>query len=199
MSNRSATSSRPRLGRLVPAVLILAACGGAAAAPTASPAGPTGAIGTLRPSPTPVPGDPGNGNTGGIVFPPVDPPDDPLFGPANYVTPIAGTLNPHPVNVQLLRAVQREDGTILADLRWWSGVAPCNQLDHVEMARDEAARTIHLTVIEGAGKGDVACIEIAQLNATTVDLGTLAAGAWKLSAEGDAPTISLEVKELQPR
>jgi hypothetical protein len=49
-------------------------------------------------------------------------------------------------------------------------------------------------VIEGAGKGDVACIEIAQLSATTVDLGTLAAGEWTLSAEGDAPAIKLQVE-----
>ena len=119
---------------------------------------------------------------------------DPLFGDANYVTPGADLLNPRPVNVQLVRALQKEDGTVIVDLRWWSGVAPCNQLDHVEIVKDETARTIRFTVIEGSGKGDIACIDIAQLNATNVDVGALPAGEWKLSAEGDAPEINLQVK-----
>jgi hypothetical protein len=203
---------------LLPAlVLTLAACAGAAATP--SPTAPGEPGGTPRPTPTAVPGDPGNaggggvtdpgtgvggggtgGNPGGgIVFPVpggggVDPNLDPLFGNANYVTPAPDLVNPRQVNVQLVRALQQDDGTVVADLRWWTGVAPCNLLDHVEIAKDEAARTIRFTVIEGSGKDDVACIDIAQLNATLVDLGTLGAGEWKLSAEGDAPEITLTVK-----
>lgn len=196
-------------------VLTLAACAGTAAAPSPSPTGPAG---TPRPTPTAVPGDPGNSGSGGggtdpgnggggtggspgtgigIPFPGAgdgDPNLDPLFGDATYVTPGADLLNPHPVNVQLVRALQKDDGTVIVDLRWWSGVAPCNQLDHVEIVKDEAARTIRFTVIEGSGKGDIACIDIAQLSATIVDVGALAAGDWKLSAEGDAPEINLQVK-----
>ncbi|HJP89820.1 MAG TPA: hypothetical protein VJ850_12365 [Candidatus Limnocylindrales bacterium] len=215
MPNRIAPN---RLALLLPAaILTLAACAGSAAAPTPSPS--AAPIATPAPTPTAVPGDPGSGSGGsggrsggsgggtdpgtgtggqpgggiGGLFPD-DPNQNPLFGQATYLTPATDLQNPHPVNVQLVRALQREDGTVLADLRWWSGVAPCSQLDHVEIAKDEAARTIKLTVIEGAGKGDVACIDIAQLSATAVDLGTLGAGTWKLSAEGDAPTIALEVK-----
>lgn len=205
------------LGLLLPSiVLTLAACAGAAGpSPTPGPAG------TPRPTPTAVPGDPGNGNPGGGITDPGtgtggsgggtggapgagigipfpggggDPNQNPLFGAATYVTPGADLLNPHPVNVQLVRAVQDDDGSVIADLRWWSGVAPCSQLDHVDIVRDDAARTIRFTVIEGSGKGDIACIEIAQLTATTVNLGTLAAGAWTLSAEGDAPAITLDVR-----
>ena len=211
---------RPKLALLLPGlVLSLAACAGSTAAPTASPS--AAPIGTARPTPTAVPGDPGSGDPGGIldpgtgsggggggtggkpgtgvpggiVFPdPGDPSQNPLFGQANYVTPMANLINPHPVNVQLLRALQQEDGTIVADLRWYSGVAPCNQLDHVDIVKDDAAKTIRLTVIEGSGPGDMACIDIAQLNATTIDLGKLAAGKWKLSAEGDAAEINLDVK-----
>lgn len=207
--NASSRSKRPSLALLLPAlVLTLAACAGSAAVPSPSPS--IGPVATVRPTPTPVLGDPGNGgagggtdpgtgtgggnNGGGIVVPPGDPNTDPLFGQANYVTPAKDLLNPHPVNVQLVRAIQNEDGTIAAELRWWSGVAPCNQLDHVQYEQDDAARTIKLTVVEGSGKGDIACIDIAQLNATTIDLGTLAAGEWKLSAEGDAPTINLTVQ-----
>lgn len=209
-------SNRTRLPLLLPAlVLTLAACAGSAGGPSPSPTAGTG--GTPRPTPTAVPGDPGSGGIGGggtdpgnggggsggnpgtgigIPFPGNggDPNLDPLFGDATYVTPGTGLVNPHPVNVQLVRAFQNADGTVLADLRWWSGVAPCYQLDHVEIVKDETARTIRFTVIEGSGKGDIACIEIAQLNATTVDLGTLTAGEWKLSAEGDAPEINLQVK-----
>lgn len=138
-----------------------------------------------------VGGQPGGG-IGGLF--PGDPNQNPIVGQATYVTPGADLINQHPVNVQLVRAIQLDSGGIVADLRWWSGVAPCSQLDHVDIARDDAAHTIRFTVIEGSGKGDMACIDIAQLTATTVDLGTLAPGAWKLSANGDAPEINLDVQ-----
>lgn len=128
----------------------------------------------------PIPGDGAN--------------DNPLFGNATYLQPSQGLINQRTVNVQLVRAVLNADGTVTADLRWWSGVAPCSQLDHVEIVADEAARTIHLKVIEGSGGGDIACIEIAQLSATAVHLGALSSGDWTISAEGDAPAITLEVK-----
>jgi hypothetical protein len=196
------------------AALALAACGTAAApSPTAWP---STAPATARPTPTAVPGDGGSAGTGGggigtdpgngggsnpgtgtgggpiIPFPP-DPNQNPLLGEANYVVPMQNLINQHTVNVQLVRALVQDDRTALVDLRWWSGVAPCNQLDHVEIARDDAAKTINLKVIEGSGHGDVACIDIAELHATTVNLGTLAAGTWTISADGDAPPIPLEV------
>jgi len=96
------------------------------------------------------------------------------------------------VLVGLIRAVADSTG-VTAELRWWSGVAPCNALDSVQVEKDETAKTIKLTVIEGSGQGDQACIDIAQLKATVVDLGNLAAGTWTISAEGDAPAITIEV------
>ena len=123
---------------LTVATLGLAACAGAAAPPSST----QGAIATPKPTPTAVPGDPGNGgNTGGgsgiggtdpgsgtgggIVIPvPGGPHDNPLFGNATYVKPTLGLVNQRTVNVQLLRAVVNADGTVTADLRWWSGVAP---------------------------------------------------------------------------
>jgi hypothetical protein len=182
------------------AILTLAACGGTAATPTSTPA----PVVTPRPTPTAVPGDPGStggsgadpgsGGGGGIVIPvPGNPNDNPLFGNATYVKPTQGLINQRTVDVQLLRAVMNADGTATADLRWWSGVAPCSELDHVEMTADEAAKTLHFKVIEGSGGGDVACIDIAQLTATAVDLGKLAAGTWTLSVEGTAAPIPLDV------
>ena len=191
----------------------IGACGSAAApGPSAGPAA------TPRATPTAVPGqggsgsgisDPGTGggsggNTGGgsnpgnggggIIIPiPGDPNQNPLVGNANYVIPTAGLVNQHPISVQLVRAAINDDGLVAADLRWWSGIAPCNQLDSVQITRDDAARTISLKVIEGSGPGNDVCIEIAELRATVVDLGKLASGSWTISAEGDAPAITLDV------
>jgi hypothetical protein len=200
-----ARPSRRALALALPLTLIIAACS-AAAAPTPSPATPT-----PRPTPTAVPGEGGSGepgggsggNTGGgsepgnpgdgIVFPfPPVPGGDPLLGDATVVEPKAGTLNPHPINVQLVRATV-QDGHVIVEARWYSGVEDCYPTDSVQVDIDEDAKTIKVTVLEGSAAGDVMCIEIALLKATAVDLGALAAGTWTISAEGDAKPIELEV------
>lgn len=199
-----ARPSRRALALALPLTLIIAACS-AAAAPTPSPAAPS-----PRATPTAVPGEGGSGepgggsggNTGGgepgnpgdgIVFPlPPLPGDDPLLGDATVVVPKAGTLNPHPVNVQLVRATV-QDGHVIVEARWYSGVEDCYPTDSVQVDIDEDAKTIRMTVLEGSAAGDVICIEIAVLKATAVDLGALAAGTWKISAKGDAEPIELEV------
>ena len=191
------------------AIFTLAACAGAGG-PSPTP----GIVPTPRPTPTAVPGSGGNGGGGtgvtdpgtgsgsgsggnvggGIGIPiPGGPNENPLFGNATYLKPAQGLVNQRTVSVQLVRAIVNADGSVTADLRWWSGVAPCSALDHVEMVTDEARKSIGLKVIEGSGAGDVACIDIAQLSAATVDLGHLASGTWTISAEGDAPPIPLDV------
>jgi hypothetical protein len=199
-----ARPSRRTLALALPLTLIIAACS-AAAAPTATPAAPS-----PRATPTAVPGDgasinpggggnagggsdPGNPGGGGIIFPlPPLPGDDPLLGDATVVTPKAGTLNPHPVNVQLVRATV-QDGHVIVEARWYSGVEDCYPTDSVQVDIDEDAKTIRVVVLEGNAAGDAMCIEIAVLKATAVDLGALAAGTWTISAEGDARPIELEV------
>jgi hypothetical protein len=167
-----------------------------------SAAGPT-PVPTPQPTPTAVPGPGGvvgggsRGNVGGGVAPPggiVDPGGgvDPILGQAQFVTPTPNLINQHPVSVQRIRAAADAKGAS-AELRWWSGVAPCSALDSVQVVKDETAKTIRLTVIEGSGRGDMACIDIAQLKATVVDLGVLKAGTWAISAEGDAPPVTLDV------
>ncbi len=201
--------SRRTLSAALPLVLLIAACGAAAAPSPTPPAQAPQATPTAVPGVGANPGgdggsggnagggtDPGNpGAGGGILFPiplPPGPVDDGLLGDATNVVPTPGRLNPHPVNVQLVRAAI-DAGTVWAELRWWSGVEACYATDSVKVDRDDAARTIKLTVIEGMNQGDLACIEIAVLKATVVDLGELAAGEWTISAEGDAPVITVEV------
>jgi ethanolamine utilization microcompartment shell protein EutS len=72
-------------------------------------------------------------------------------------------------------------------------VAPCSVLDSVTIATDPDAHTVTLTAIEGSSARDVACIDIAQLKATTVDLGELDAGSWTIIATGDAPQVTLDI------
>lgn len=179
-------------GLAVLTVFLLAACGGTVG-PSPSPSvGPT-----PRPTPTAVPGDGGTGigvTDPGVLNPlPPDANDNPLLGRATYLTPKGNLVNQRTANAQLVRAVVNADGSVTADLRWWSGVAPCTELDHVETVTDEDARTIDLKIIEGSFAGDIACIAIAQLSATTVDLGNLTSGTWTISAEGDAPAFPLDV------
>lgn len=103
-----------------------------------------------------------------------------------------GQLDRHPVSVQRLR-VTVDGRHVLAELRWWSGVAPCSVLDSVAVDRSDDAKTIVLTAIEGAGAQGVACIDIAQLTATIVDLGDLPAGHWTISAAGDAAPVEIDI------
>lgn len=179
---------RDRLAVLAVAAAVLAACA-AGAAPTATTTSPVPSGPSV--TPTPVPGAPGAGGIGGIGAP-VDPNKDPLLGPAKFYVPQPGQLDPHPVNVQRIRTAV--DGRhVQVELRWWSGVPPCSVLDSVTVAMADDTRTIALTVNEGAGGRGVACIDIAQLTGTIVDLGDLAPGQWTISAAGDAPPVSIEV------
>lgn len=204
----------PLAGSILALTLALAACAGAAA-PSPSPNPTSGASGTPQPTPTAVPGEPGGGtgsggtdpgsgggsggNVGsgilppGITLPVVPDVDQSLLGQAMYLTPVKDLVNQRTANVQLVRAAIGADGKAFADLRWYSGVEPCNALDSVQLVKDDAAKTIRLTVVEGSGQGDQMCIEIAELHATAVDLGVLASGTWTISAEGDAPAIKLDV------
>ena len=210
----TARSARlPLSGALVVLTLTLAACAGGGAAPSATP-GATPGSATPQPTPTAVAGDPGGGTGGstdpgngggsggnpgtgilppGITFPVVPVPDDSLTGEAKYLSVTPGLVNTRHANVQLVRAAVADDGKTYADLRWWSGVEPCNALHSVTVVKDDAAKTIDLVVVEGSVAGDQMCIEIAELHAVAVDLGVLAAGTWTISAEGDAPAIKLDV------
>jgi hypothetical protein len=170
-------------------VILVAACTAAAPPssvpasppPVASPGGSTG-------------GQPGNGSTGqpgvGIDLPAFQWPADPGLGEPTVVVPKPGRIAPHPVGATKIEA--RVNGHRVAlRLSWWSGVEPCSVLDSVVVT--PTGKAIALTIIEGADKLGVACIELAMLKATVVDLGELDPGTYKISAGGDAPPIQVVV------
>jgi hypothetical protein len=53
-------------------------------------------------------------------------------------------------------------------VRWWSGVEPCHVLASVDVV--ETRRKVTVTLFEGSGDPDAACIEIAERLRTTVRL-----------------------------
>lgn len=176
------------------AALLLAACT-AAPAPTSptqpSPTDPNAPIGT-EPGGGGSAGGSGGAPGGGITIP-----DFPLPGGGGQpgenptiVVPKPGRLNAHPVGASGIEA--RVDGRrVLVRVSWWSGVEPCHVLDSVLVERNGTSITI--TVREGADRLDVACIEIAMLKATIVDLGELEPGTYTISAGGEATPIQVTV------
>ena len=160
--------------------LMAAACSSGAAA-TPSPAVPS-----ASPS-APASADPGGGGSSGEpgsgdLPSSADPgPVDPGMGQAELVIPHPGQLNPHPVTAMSLEP--NVDGRhVTVKLTWYSGVEPCYVLDSVKV--DQAAGEIILTIIEGSSDLNTACIEIAKLKATIVDLGELAPGRYTISSPG---------------
>lgn len=176
------------------AALLLAACT-AAPAPTSPtqpwPTDPNAPIGT-------EPGGGGSGGgSGGAPGSGITIPDFPLPGGGGQpgenptiVVPKPGRLNVHPVGAAKVEA--RIDGRrVLVRVSWWSGVEPCYVLDSVLVER--SGTNVTITIREGADRLDVACIEIAMLKATIVDLGELAPGTYTISAGGDAAPIQVTV------
>lgn len=135
------------------------------------------------------PGDPGAGG-GGVVDPGAGgAPDD---SQATMVTPVAGLFGIHDVGAAGLRATV--DGRrVSVTVTWWSGVEPCSVLAGVDVARDGSA--FNLTIREGSAARNVACIEIAVLKATIVDLGELDPGTYTIRAFGDLPPIEVLVAD----
>ncbi|HLX33673.1 MAG TPA: hypothetical protein VKR30_00350 [Candidatus Limnocylindrales bacterium] len=179
----------PLAGILALAGVVVLALGGCASA-----GAPGGSPSPIAPSPSPAStdGTTSTGNTGSGVTPPGsgELPSDPILGQAALLTPQPGQQDLHAVNVARARATV--DGThVTVELRWWSGVAPCTVLDSVTVTRTGSGFAI--TPYEGSSGQPVACIDIAQLKATIVDLGSLDPGTYTIKANGDAPAITVTV------
>ena len=185
--------TRPIAALPIVLALVVAACSAAVASP--SPSSP-GASGSQPPGAT-GPGASGPGNAG-----PTDPPDggvvgggggvDPGPGQPTLVIPKPGQLDVHDVSVEQLSA-KVAARHVVVNARWWSGVEPCSVLDSVAVQRE--AQRITVAVREGSSARDVACIEIAMLKVTAIDLGELEPGDYTIVAsQGDAPAIPVTVR-----
>jgi len=104
-------------------------------------------------------------------------PDEPVSDTPGSSDPEPGPVPP-PVEPQPgqdnVRAVGWDSVKVLDEdsvkVKFWSGVEPCNVLDHVEVAYE--TKTVAITLFEGSDSSgpDTACIEIALLKQTIVDL-----------------------------
>ncbi len=136
---------------LVALLFLAVACGGTSST-SASPEQPDG---------SPTGAEAGHGSPA-----PASPSGAPS-GTPSPVTPAGPTLNPRKVPWE--SATPAADGRSL-DVVWWSGVEPCNVLDHVEVT--ETAREVTVTLYEGQDRRspDAMCIAIAILKTTKVQL-----------------------------
>jgi hypothetical protein len=131
-------------------------------------------------------------------------PDEPVTAPPNLVDlfppigdgaqltiPRPGQLNARDLGATAIEP-RVEGRRLIVRLTWYSGVEPCNVLDSVEVAQRGFAYT--LTIREGSGAGDVACIDIAVLKATLVDLGELEPGVYTIAAGGEAAPVTVTIE-----
>jgi hypothetical protein len=182
-----------RLPHLLLAGLILvaaAACTGSAGAALPS----DGSLASSQPRST-SPGGGGSGSDTGIgqpVSPPSSSDPDPVDpGTPTIVVPKPGRLDVHPVGASAIEPLVN-GRRVSVRLTWWSGVPPCSVLDSVGEVR--TGRQIALTIREGADQRNVACIELAMLKATIVDLGELEPGTYTISAYGEVPPVEVVVR-----
>lgn len=183
-------------GRLRPMQMylrILVLCGLVAIAGSAC-----SSSGGLAIPPLTAPGGAGGGSVGsggdpgaGIDQPVVPVPSGQVPGGAGHATivvPKPGRLDVHPVGASTIEAIVT-GRKVSVRLTWWSGVEPCSVLDSVGVTR--MGTDIVLTIREGSDQRGVACIELAMLKGTIVDLGELPPGTYTISAGGEAPPIQV--------
>jgi hypothetical protein len=142
---------------------------------------PAGSLPPDAPISTDAPGGGISGGGGAPVGP----------GQPSLVVPKPGQQNVHDVAIEQLSAKVAGHHVVL-NARWWSGVEPCSVLDSVAFSR--AGATITVAVREGSSGRDVACIDIAMLKVTVIDLGDLEPGDYTIVAsQGQAPGIAVTV------
>lgn len=115
--------------------------------------------------------------------PPGDlPTTDPNTGFAGKdVVPKPGQIDVHPVPADSLTATVDGD-TIVVSAIWTSGVEPCHVLDSIVVDRDDAGWTI--TLREGRGPEEIACIAIAEQHRTTFEIPDVPAGTYRIADQG---------------
>lgn len=176
------TVARPVRSSLLLAVLAmtltLVACASAAAQSPTSASNPTDPSGPSATPPGAGTTDPGAGNgsqpgnpgdpNGPITSGPIT--NEPIPGDgATHVLPIAGVTDAHPASIDHISI--GPDGLTLT-VYWYGGVDTCYALSSATATRD-ASGILVINVLEGTRPGlppMTACIEIAQLKATTITL-----------------------------
>jgi hypothetical protein len=120
------------------------------------------------------------------------PPSDPAgLGGDKLVVAKPGQLDVHDVRADSFEA--RVDGsTIVLTITWTSGVEPCNVLDQVAVTK--GAGSFAITLREGHGPEDVACIAIAEVHKTEISIPTDGPGTYQITdATGGADPIEVIV------
>ncbi len=156
--------------------MLLAACS-SAAAPSASitpPVDPSPSGAPVSPSPSDDPGS-GSSPSGGNL------PDG-----SGLIIPKPGQLDVQTVPADELVA-RVEGSTIIVTASWTSGVEPCYVLDQVIVT--VGAGSYAITLREGHGPEDVACIAIAESKSTEIIILDVKPGTYKITdaASGAAP------------
>jgi hypothetical protein len=163
--------SHRRLGIcLLTLAMLLAACTGAS--PTTAPSAPPDSAPPEAPASAPPDGgQPGIGLGGGRL-----------------VIPRPGQLDVHPVPIDLIEATV-DGSTIIVTATWTSGVEPCNILDTIVVDRGDGSFTI--TLREGHGPEEVACIAIAEQHRTRFEIPDVPAGSYRILDAGSLATPSV--------
>jgi hypothetical protein len=124
----------------------------------------------------------------------IAPGDGPVVDPpvgSGLVVAQPGQRDPRPIAAQAFTAAVDGRHVVIA-IDYTSGVEPCYVLDSVLVEPTDDG--FQLTLMEGHGPGDVACIEIAVEKRTLVDLGELEPGTYAISdGAGGAAPISVVV------
>jgi hypothetical protein len=95
--------------------------------------------------------------------------------------PKPGQLDVHAVPADSLAA--RVDGsTILVTATWTSGVEPCNVLDSIFV--NEGTGTFTITLREGHGPQEIACIAIAEQHRTEFEIPNRPPGTYTITDSG---------------
>ena len=169
------------VGGLLGLTLVLAACTGSPAAPSAAPSEPAPSASAAPPD-TPVSAAPSDA--------PATDPAPPIGG--KPVLPKPGqAVNVHAVPAEALDA--RVDGTtIIVRATWTSGVEPCTILDSIVVDKGEGTYTV--TLREGSSPQEIACIALAEQHFTEFQIPDVASGAWSIIDSGGlAPPVEVTV------
>ena len=109
-----------------------------------------------------------------------------------FVIPRPGQLDVHDVAADSFSATV-DGSTMTVTATWTSGVEPCSILDTVVVDRSQPD-AFTITLREGRGPEEIACIAIAETKQTRFDIPDVAPGTYTLrDGAGNAPDVEVVV------